>query len=218
MALATDPTAYRSLMPTASVSQYQSDVLGGPTGGQPLPRSVMQSTVPKVAYPAKTGSGLAPASLVYTGTRQLQDRRPKQTAQPTVTPRSGGASPLTTGGSGSNSDRGGVYGLTSKAGGRLQALQKAYQAQFGQALTVNSGGRSRHDQEIAYRNYLNGGNLAAKPGTSVHEFGKAVDFGGAANHYSPQHTWLVNNGPKFGWVWAGKNFSQVEPWHFEFRG
>lgn len=40
---------------------------------------------------------------------------------------------------------------------------------------VNSGFRSRAEQAILYARYLAGGNLAARPGTSEHEKGRAID-------------------------------------------
>jgi LAS superfamily LD-carboxypeptidase LdcB len=98
-------------------------------------------------------------------------------------------------------------------------MQADYQKKFGQPLTINSGGRTHEEQSALYNAYKSGrGNLAAAPGTSVHETGNAVDFGGAAHGYGPQQTWLAQNAGRYGWTWAGKNFSQVEPWHFEWRG
>ena len=44
-------------------------------------------------------------------------------------------------------------------------------------MTGNGGARSRADQERAYALYLSGrGPLAARPGTSAHEFGLAMDI------------------------------------------
>ena len=227
MALARTPEPNQRINPRESVSQYSAQVLGGPRGAQPLPRTAMQSTTPKVPYPAKSGSGAMP-STAATGIFDLVNRpmaRPaaKGKAKPLTTSRGGGRASMPAGGGGGykggpGGDRAGAYGLNSKAGAKLQALQGAYKQRWGSDLPVNSGGRSYADQVKAYQNYLRGGNLAAPPGTSVHESGRAVDFGGAAHNYSPQHTWLVQNAPNFGWTWAGKNFSQVEPWHFEFNG
>ena len=72
-------------------------------------------------------------------------------------------------------------------------------------------------QYCAYEKYKAGvGNLAANPTTSKgctskHGFGLAIDLSG-----SKAQKWVVANGVKYGWVWTGKNFSQVEPWHFEY--
>lgn len=29
--------------------------------------------------------------------------------------------------------------------------------------------------------------------------------------------WLVNNGASFGWIWTGRNFPKIEPWHFDYN-
>ena len=114
---------------------------------------------------------------------------------------------------------GGRYNLIPGADKALSAMNAAYRKQFGYDLQVNSGGRSYQDQVNAYNNYLRGGNLAAKPGTSVHESGRAVDFGGAIqNANSREHRWLQQNAQVWGFKWTGKNFSQFEPWHWEFWG
>lgn len=55
---------------------------------------------------------------------------------------------------------------------RLDALAVA----TGREIEVISGWRSRHEQEGLYRSFLSGaGNLAAVPGTSNHETGRAAD-------------------------------------------
>jgi hypothetical protein len=46
----------------------------------------------------------------------------------------------------------------------------------GEPIVVNSGFRTRSEQEASYADYLAGGNLAAVPGTSNHEFGLAADL------------------------------------------
>lgn len=134
--------------------------------------------------------------------------------------RPSGSIPTVFGGSNKASSMGGPWNLTPQATSSLQALSAAYQKKFGTALVVNSGGRSYEQQKKAYDAYLAGrGNLAAPPGTSVHESGRAVDLGGAIlNSSSAQHRWLEQNAGAFGWAWTGKNFSQVEPWHWEYVG
>jgi hypothetical protein len=177
-----------------------------------------------VPYNAKTGSGAMPngsATGIFNAVKLKErprvpvKRRPQQSGGGG----GGGGGGYTPGKGGSGGAySGGAYGLTKQAGAKLQALQQAYRQRFGSDLPIASGGRSYAEQVEAWNNYQRGGNLAARPGTSIHEQGNAVDFGGAAHNYSPQHTWLVQNAPKFGWTWAGKNFSQIEPWHFEYRG
>lgn len=47
---------------------------------------------------------------------------------------------------------------------------------FAGGVMILSGRRSRAEQERLYALYLAGGNLAAKPGTSLHELGLAADL------------------------------------------
>jgi hypothetical protein len=56
----------------------------------------------------------------------------------------------------------------------------------------------------------------AKPGSSLHEQGRAIDFvidGRAVKADSAAHRWLVANAPGFGFTAKAE-----EPWHWEFRG
>ena len=88
-------------------------------------------------------------------------------------------------------------------------------ARDGLELDVNSGWRSRaYQQELfaqAIRKY--GSEAAAvrwvaRPGTSVHEAGQAVDLGPAATT-----SWLAEHGASYGLCRTYAN----EPWHFELR-
>ncbi len=83
--------------------------------------------------------------------------------------------------------------------------------QDGVTLSITSGFRSRAEQEKLYAAYQAGtGNLAAKPGTSNHESGEAIDFGGGQAAYD----WLAKNASKFGMY--GKIAG--EPWHYSLSG
>jgi hypothetical protein len=56
--------------------------------------------------------------------------------------------------------------------------------------------------------------LAARPGTSKHGWGLAVDLGGGANRKgTPENNWLVNNAGRFGF----KTIPQ-EAWHWQYEG
>lgn len=114
----------------------------------------------------------------------------------------------------------GQYELLPGANAAYGQLNKAFKAKFGYNLPIISGGRTYAQQQALYNAYLAGrGNLAAKPGTSEHESGRAVDFGGAAhNAGTAAHIWLEQNAGRYGWKWTGKNFSQFEPWHWEWWG
>jgi len=77
-------------------------------------------------------------------------------------------------------------------------------------ITITSGARSREEQEKLYAAYKNGtGNLAAKPGTSNHESGDALDLGPPS-----AYSWLKQNAGQFGF----KNGIPSEPWHWSLTG
>jgi hypothetical protein len=81
-------------------------------------------------------------------------------------------------------------------------------AESGGRVTISSGFRSRAEQESLYAKYKAGqGNLAAKPGTSKHEHGLAVDFGGDLNLARQLAT-------KYGLAGTVPG----EPWHFSLGG
>jgi hypothetical protein len=63
--------------------------------------------------------------------------------------------------------------------------------------------------------------MAAVPGTSVHGWGRAVDFeeGGQELAFDMNgYQWLVGHASSFGFVqpgWAGPSGTAPEPWHWE---
>lgn len=116
-----------------------------------------------------------------------------------------------------------VYGsqtLERAAAAAYHLLAAAYAAAGFGSLIVTEGYRSYDRQVFFWNRYVNrsaGWTVAAKPGTSKHGVGGAIDFGGkAATRGTPQHTWLVANAPRFGYKWTGVNFN--EAWHFDFMG
>jgi len=88
-------------------------------------------------------------------------------------------------------------------------MQKAATA-AGVKLTINSGFRTMAEQQHLYSCYQHGncnnGNLAAKPGYSNHQSGRALDL--------TTSSWLANNAAKFGF----KRTVPSEAWHYEFFG
>ncbi|MGH1564573.1 M15 family metallopeptidase [Mumia sp. DW29H23] len=89
-------------------------------------------------------------------------------------------------------------------------------ADVGVELELNSGWRSSGYQErlfkeavATYGSDADAARWVARPGTSVHEAGKAVDIGP-----SSAAAWLAEHGASFGLCQVYDN----EPWHFERRG
>lgn len=71
--------------------------------------------------------------------------------------------------------------------------------------------RTYRKQEYFWNCYqtgsCNNGNLAARPGTSNHGWGIAIDFDAA-------YDWIQANGQRFNWIWGEV---QSERWHFTWR-
>lgn len=96
-----------------------------------------------------------------------------------------------------------------------KVLNDEYTKHFGYGLIFESCYRTYDQQQTAWANYQNGGNLAARPGTSNHGWGLAIDvamsrYGGFS---SPNYKWLAENGPSYGFR-AGVVSS--EAWHIEY--
>lgn len=75
-------------------------------------------------------------------------------------------------------------------------------------LNINSGFRSRSEQADLYARY--GPGRAAKPGTSNHEKGNAIDFANTPGAYS----WLRSHASQYGF----QNNISHEPWHYSLNG
>ena len=105
----------------------------------------------------------------------------------------------------------GAGGETSTTGLVPQVTRAlGYAKSHGWGGVVNSGFRTRAEQEVLYARYLAGGTLAAKPGTSNHESGQAVDVSdpgsfGAAMRSAPANSRLIAGIPS-------------EPWHYSVTG
>jgi hypothetical protein len=81
--------------------------------------------------------------------------------------------------------------------------------------------------QVYWRNYycsLGTCQLAAPPGTSMHGWGKAVDFGDGTDNFgfsSPGYKWLKANVGRFNFNhpgWAEPGTDSPEPWHWEWVG
>lgn len=106
----------------------------------------------------------------------------------------------------------------------LIALNAAFYARFGHNLVINEGYRP-YATQVEYKartrlppsdpRYLKS---AATPGTSVHGWGLAVDFGKIMGFHSVYYLWLAENAPKHGWFHPpqyGEFTKTPEFWHWE---
>lgn len=110
--------------------------------------------------------------------------------------------------------------LRPEAAGALLLLNAAYFVAFGVNLIALEGLRNLDRQNFYWDRYVNrhpGWTVAARPGTSMHGWALALDFGGPIQSSATlQHAWLARNAPTYGWEWTGRNFG--EPWHFDYTG
>lgn len=103
----------------------------------------------------------------------------------------------------------------------LIRLDDAFRARFGVSLDIDLTYRSYADQ-VAIRAAL--GTIAAKPGTSRHGTGVALDVQEWSCIYgfgSEKRDWLVANAPTYSWVspsWAREGADNPEYWHYEYVG
>ncbi|MBB6171026.1 hypothetical protein HNR23_001086 [Nocardiopsis mwathae] len=105
--------------------------------------------------------------------------------------------------------------LRADAAAAFIELDRAFAKRFGRAMCVTDSYRPLDEQVRLFREMAAG--MAARPGTSTHGLGIAVDLcGGVNEHGSAEHGWMLANAPRYGWhnpPWARNGF---EPWHWEF--
>jgi len=93
----------------------------------------------------------------------------------------------------------------------FRAMAKAA-SHAGIDLKIRSGFRSFEKQARLYKDYKHGdGNLAAKPGFSNHESGRALDI--YITDYNV-YAWLEKHGATYGF----HRTVPGEPWHWEYLG
>ncbi|WP_052466784.1 M15 family metallopeptidase [Mobilicoccus massiliensis] len=109
--------------------------------------------------------------------------------------------------------------LRPSAARAFDALSEAYTKAHGTNLCITDSYRSLAAQIDVRRRKPT---LAAKPGTSNHGLGLAVDLcGGIESFGTAQHLWMQQHAPLFGFfhpAWAQAGGSKPEPWHWEFAG
>ncbi len=108
------------------------------------------------------------------------------------------------------------HALRADAARAFAALDLAYAARFGERLCVTDSYRSLTSQRVLARSKPG---LAARPGTSEHGLGMAVDLAcGVDGYRTDQHRWLAAHAGRFGWgqpAWARDGGRREEPWHWE---
>ena len=109
--------------------------------------------------------------------------------------------------------------LRPDAAAAFRQLSRQFAAQFGRPICVTDSYRSLAGQVKVYAEKPA---LAARPGTSRHGLGVAVDLcGGIQSFGTAEHAWMIAHAPLTGWFhppWAGPTGSKPEPWHWEFAG
>jgi uncharacterized protein YraI len=109
--------------------------------------------------------------------------------------------------------------LRPRAAAAFNALSAAYAKETGRPLCLTDSYRS-YTEQVAVKAAR--GKWAARPGTSDHGLGRAVDLcGGVEQFGTAAHRWMQRNAPHYGWVhpsWAQAGGSLPEPWHWEFTG
>ena len=107
--------------------------------------------------------------------------------------------------------------LRADAAVALAKLNAAYQEAFGEALVISDSYRS-YAAQVRVRAQKPG--LAARPGTSEHGWGLAVDLAGGVQEADRHYAWLRQHAPALGWDnpdWARRGGSgPYEPWHWEY--
>jgi LAS superfamily LD-carboxypeptidase LdcB len=110
-----------------------------------------------------------------------------------------------------------VEWLRADAAEAFLGLDEDYREHFGQAMCVGDSYRPLSEQVRLFEESRPG--MAARPGTSAHGRGVAVDLcGGVEELGTPEHEWMLDNAPDHGWdnpPWARDGF---EPWHWEYEG
>ncbi len=113
----------------------------------------------------------------------------------------------------------GGFHLRGDAAAAWAELAVRYEKRFGEPMAITDAYRSLEAQQLLYARKPG---LAARPGTSNHGWGVALDLGGGVETYgSAEHQWMLDNAPANGWVnpdWARQTGSKPEPWHWEYVG
>lgn len=109
------------------------------------------------------------------------------------------------------------FRLRGDAAAAWARLNAAYLSKFEGQLCLTGGYR---DLDTQRRLYASKPGLAARPGTSNHGWGVAVDVcGGVETFGTEEYLWMLQTAGQYGWenpAWARSGGSRPEPWHWEF--
>lgn len=108
--------------------------------------------------------------------------------------------------------------LRADAAVALAAMNDAFTARFGRNICLVASYRTLDEQyTLAYTR----AGFAARPGTSMHGWGLAIDLCGTETSDAEVYGWIAENSGTYGWAnpaWAQRGGSGAyEPWHFEFE-
>lgn len=107
----------------------------------------------------------------------------------------------------------------------FKTMAAAFKKATGLDLLITDGYRTYAEQKSLYDRWKAGTFSApsvAKPGTSLHETGRALDLRdsgstpGVTVAGNSRSNWLKANAPAYGFKASGYSFS--EPWHYEYQG
>jgi len=122
----------------------------------------------------------------------------------------------------------GIIYLEKNAAKAFTQLNEEFKKEFNKSIDVsgnNSHYRTFESQEMFWVKYKNGtGNLAARPGTSNHGWGLALDINGTYGGTSKYYKWLINNSIKYNIKrtiykkTSKKTAQQSESWHWQYIG
>ncbi|MBD5786312.1 D-alanyl-D-alanine carboxypeptidase family protein [Cellulosimicrobium terreum] len=183
----------------------------GPVGPSVLDLATAESTVPAVSETVAAAPRLATRDA---SASRSYEREPLPGCDPDVTP------------SGSNGQldphglcelwQAGDF-LRPDAAVSLSALNEAFRANFGRDLCLVSSYRTL-DTQVSLKSTRGG--FAARPGTSMHGWGLAIDLCSVETGSREVYAWLNENGSVYGWAnppWAKRGGGGAyEPWHFEY--
>jgi hypothetical protein len=116
--------------------------------------------------------------------------------------------------------RGQQYWLVTDATAALEQLNAAFRASFGHDIPIDLAYRDFQTQQEMYD--VLGSRIAAKPRTSNHGWGTAIDVPEWKCQYgfgTEKYNWLRANAPAYGWWhpdWARQGSSRAEYWHYEY--